>query len=99
MFVTDGANNQTGWSNERYDELIKELAPREADPMKRMEYFRKAEQILMDEMPVIPLYYYISTAMVRPYVKGFYRNIQDVHPLKSIFIDQQEKNRTLEGLR
>ena len=98
MFVTDGANNQTGWSNEEYDKIIKEIAPRESDPQKRMEHFRQAERILMNDLPVIPIYFYVSTSMVRPYVKGFYRNIQDVHPLKGVYIDKEEKAKVMKEI-
>ncbi len=90
MFVTDGANNQTGWGNAEYDRLI-DLAQQEPDDAKRMVYFHRAERILMDRMPIIPIYFYVTTSMVRPYVKGFYPNIQDVHPLKSIRIDRKLK--------
>ena len=60
MFVTDGGNNRTGWSNPRYDELIA-AAGREVDKQKRFEIFREAENILVtDEMPICPLYYYVG---------------------------------------
>ena len=100
MFVTDGANNQTGWSDPEYDRLI-EAAQWETDETRRMAMFQEAETILMREMPIIPVYYYVSQSMVRPYVKGFYKNIQDVHPLKKVWIDEEEKRRILaeEGVK
>ena len=50
---------------------------------------------------MFPIYSYVDQNMVRPYVKGFYRNILDTHPLKDIVIDQDQKRRILkaEGLR
>ncbi|MCC9609639.1 peptide ABC transporter substrate-binding protein [Blastopirellula sp. JC732] len=100
MFVTGGENNQTGWSNAEYDQLIRD-AQAEADPVKRLEMLSKAEQILMDEMPILPIYYYVSLNIVRPYVKNFYPNIQDLHPLHILEIDEAEKARIFEaeGLR
>ena len=86
MFVTGGENNNTGWSNAEYDQLIAD-AKTELDPEKRMALFYRAEQILMDEMPILPLYYYVSRNMVRPYVRGFYNNLQDSHPLRALRID------------
>ncbi len=86
MFVTDSPQNHTGWSNTEYDRLI-DFAQQEPDEKKRLAYFHRAERILMDEMPVIPIYFYVSTSMVRSYVKGFYPNIQDVHPLRAIWIE------------
>jgi len=100
MFVTDGANNQTGWSNRDYDRLISE-AGREPDRAKRMDLLRQAEQILMTELPVIPIYYYVTKNLVRPYVHGFRTNLQDHHPLQFLSVDQEQKQRVLsaEGWR
>ncbi len=100
MFVTDGANNQTGWGDSEYDRLL-EAAKHETDDARRAALFHEAETILMRELPIIPVYYYVSQSMVRPYVKGFYRNIQDVHPLRRVWIDQEEKARVFseEGLK
>lgn len=95
MFVAGGGNNETGWSHAEYDDLLKNRIPAEDDPVRRMALLREAEQILLDHMPVLPLYYSVSTSMVRPYVKGFHGNILDVHPLKDISIDEAEKARQL----
>ena len=48
----------------------------------------------MDEMPIIPIYYYVSRNMVRPRVRGFYNNLQDLHPLNSIWIDPNVDDQT-----
>jgi len=100
LFVSDNPQNQSGWSNPEYDRLIA-AAQHEADDERRMELFRRAEGLLLTELPAIPIYFYVSQSMVRPYVKGLYPNIQDVHPLWAIRIDEAEKDRVLkeEGLR
>ena len=41
----------------------------------------------MDELPIIPIYYYVSRNVVRPRVRGFYNNLQDLHPLNALWID------------
>lgn len=86
MMVTDGENNSTGWSNAVYDQLIKE-AEQEPDEAKRRELLLRAERILMDELPLIPIYFYVGKNMVKPYVQGFYSNLLDSHPLDRISID------------
>ncbi len=96
MWMADNPNNQTGWSNKKYDALII-AAGKEPDTAKRMKILQQAEAILLDELPVIPFYYYVSTNMVRPYVKGFYPNLLDVHPLDAIWIDQAEKEKFLKA--
>jgi oligopeptide transport system substrate-binding protein len=90
MFVTGGENNCTGWGNADYDRLIAAAAT-EADSEKRLALLRQAEAILMDEQPIIPFYNYVSKNMVKPYVRGFYNNIQDNHPISAIWIDAEEK--------
>ena len=86
MFVTNGENNCTGFSNAEYDRLIAEAA-QEPDKAKRIETLQSAERLLMEELPIIPIYYYISRNVVRPRVRGFYNNLQDMHPLNAIWID------------
>jgi oligopeptide transport system substrate-binding protein len=86
MFVTGGENNQTGWSNARYDELIRRAAS-ETDPKRRMELFVEAETILVDEQPIIPIYFRVSKNLVNPRVKGFFNNVQDDHPLKLLSVE------------
>jgi oligopeptide transport system substrate-binding protein len=87
MFQTGNENNQTGWSNARYDELIKDAAA-EPDAAKRMDMLREAEAILLDEQPVIPIYFRVSKNLVQPRVKGFFNNVQDDHPLKLLRVEK-----------
>ena len=81
LWVTDGAQNNTNWSNPEYDRLIKE-ASAELDAEKRLDMLRQAEQIWVDEMPVIPIYFYTSTNLVDPRIEGFAPNAQELHPLQ-----------------
>lgn len=63
-------NNDAHFSNKEYDELIKK-AKVESDPSKRFELMKQAEKILLDEMPVIPLYDYTKVYGAQSYVKGY----------------------------
>jgi oligopeptide transport system substrate-binding protein len=82
MFVTNGGNNRTGWSNAVYDSLIARAAE-EPVPEQRMEILREAEKLLVeDELPILPLYYYVSLNMYDDWVQGIYPNIRNIHPLK-----------------
>ncbi|HHV34585.1 MAG TPA: peptide ABC transporter substrate-binding protein [Syntrophomonadaceae bacterium] len=71
MHVTDGGNNDSFWSNAEYDELINE-AKASNDEKLRIENMHKAEKILMDEMPVAPIYFYVNVNMYQPWVKGVF---------------------------
>jgi oligopeptide transport system substrate-binding protein len=135
MWVTNGPNNQTGYSNPLYDELIhlaSDVSPllgeadrlltrldrperlraaierakaaktpadnaREREAL-RMAIFREAEAILIgDELPIIPIYFYVNTGFIRPGISGFHMklkqpdgttsvNLQDLHPLRDLSV-------------
>ncbi|MBM7702568.1 peptide ABC transporter substrate-binding protein [Metabacillus iocasae] len=53
----DGGNNNTYWENAKYQELLAQ-SQQEVDAEKRLELLKQAEQILIDEMPASPIYYY-----------------------------------------
>ena len=66
-----GGNNDTGWENERYQALLKQSAV-EMDTQKRNQLLVQAEQILMDEMPIAPLFYYTNSWVKHDRVKGVF---------------------------
>lgn len=80
-------NNHSNWSDPAYDRLLKE-ANREPDPAKRLAKFREAEALALEQQPLIPLYTYTRTQLVKPYVRGIWGNHQDRHPWKYIWIDE-----------
>ncbi len=90
LWICDSGQNQTGYKNSKFDELILQ-AQREADDQKRADYFHQAEAIVMHELPIIPVYFYVSTSMSKPYVSGYYPNFHEFHPLKYIWIDEEAK--------
>ncbi len=94
MFVTGGEQNMTGWGNEQYDQLIAD-AGKEADPAKRMAIFKKAEALFLEEVPIIPMYFYVSKNLVKPYVKGFCNEVRDLHPFTLLEVDQAAKAKAL----
>ncbi len=98
MFVTDGEQNNTGWGNAEYDGLI-EAARSEVDAEERMRMLGRAERLLMDELPILPIYFYVSKNLVKPHVRGFYNNVQDFHPIWAIWIDREsgEPNEFMRG--
>lgn len=86
LFVTNGNNNRTGWKNAEYDLLIKKAAI-ERNTNKRFALFLKAEKILVeDELPIMPIFFYVSRNMYRENIKGIYQNILNIHPLKHLKI-------------
>jgi oligopeptide transport system substrate-binding protein len=80
-------NNKTGWANMEYDALV-EKANATQDQVKRYELLNKAEQILIDEMPIIPLYTYVRSYQLSSDVKGYYPNYLDHHNPKYIYLER-----------
>ncbi|MCB1107043.1 MAG: peptide ABC transporter substrate-binding protein [Chlamydiia bacterium] len=72
------ATNMSRWEHPRYQELLS-LSDHETNPVKRKEYLRQAEELLMEEMPVIPLCYVKLQYLRNPRLKGVY-----VSPLKEV---------------
>lgn len=90
MFVTGGGNNNTGFSDPEYDKLVKDAAM-EADPAKREKILRRIEEILVvDKLPILPIYFYVNQGLLAPKVKGFYHNIRDLHPFQYIRIEEED---------
>ena len=83
MMVTGRGNNQTGWSNKEYDDLLKKAA-NATNQTDRFNYFNEAEKILMDEKPIIPIYTYTRMYMLHPDVKGWKSNLLDTRPYQNI---------------
>lgn len=69
MFVTGGGNNNPGYSNPEYDKLIAS-AKSETNNDKRTAAMHQAEDILLNDMPVIPLYYYSNVSVIKSNIKG-----------------------------
>ena len=87
MFICDGGNNRTGWCNEEYDRLVLDVAPRAKTHDARMAIFNQAEQMLMDDMPVLPIYTYTTKHLVHPSVKNLSENIMDQQSYRELYLE------------
>jgi oligopeptide transport system substrate-binding protein len=81
MFTTGNGNNDTGWSNPQYDELIQK-AFRSRSEEEHFEVLLEAENILLDELPVAPLYWYTRVYLKDPRLQGWSPKLLDNHPYK-----------------
>ena len=80
-------NNKTGWEDMDFDALI-EKANTINDQNERYELLNKAEKILIENMPIIPLYTYVRVYQLSSDVKGFYPHILDHHHPKFIYLER-----------
>ncbi|NNJ64299.1 MAG: peptide ABC transporter substrate-binding protein [Xanthomonadales bacterium] len=77
LFVSGEPLNATFFSSAAFDQSMTSAGL--AAARTRLSVLRQAEAELMQDMPVIPLYYYVSRHLVRPEVAGFVDNVRDVH--------------------
>lgn len=74
-FTSDNNSmNRTGWKNAEFDELIKK-ARAEVDSQARWNYLLDAEKILIDDAPLVPLYFYNGSALQKQNVTDIIRPI------------------------
>ncbi len=87
LWVTGGGNNDTGWSNAHYDHLLATVldAPTNEE---RWKIYNQMEQILIDEMPILPIFFYTRARLVDPKVIGYKTTPVDNYPWK--FVDLPE---------
>lgn len=72
LWVSDGAFNDAKYNNPEYDRLVKE-SKATTDQNIRMANMRKAEQLLMEAMPIVPVYFYTQPYAQKPYVSGVFK--------------------------
>jgi oligopeptide transport system substrate-binding protein len=77
MLSSSGLND-TGYDNPDYDKRVRQAAG-EGDPARRRAALEEAERILLEDLPVLPLYFYVSKHLVKPHVTGWQPNIMDHH--------------------
>ena len=77
-----------GWKSTKYDELV-DKANAELDTGKHLELLAEAEDELMPNQAIIPIYIGVWSFVKKPYVKGIQNNLFDKHPLKFTWIDTQ----------
>ena len=87
LYLSEGGNNNTGFKSAVYDDLILNKAPQARSREARYAIFREAERMLMEQMPIIPIYTYTSRHLVHPSVKGLPANLMDSLNLRYVWLD------------
>jgi oligopeptide transport system substrate-binding protein len=88
IWQTGDGNNNTGWSSARYDELM-QASLREGDSARRMAILTEAETLLLDELPMIPLYWYVRPFLMRPEVKGMKPSLLEHRCYKAVYLESE----------
>ncbi len=88
LWTCDSGNNNTNWCNKKYDNLITK-ATRTPNNAARAKVYQQAEDILTGpngDLPIMPIYWYTFTALVKSNVKGFFTNPTDQWDLTKVSI-------------
>jgi oligopeptide transport system substrate-binding protein len=78
-------NNDMSYANPAFDTLLDHAAST-VDTQRRREVLEAAERVMLDDYPIIPLYYFVSKRLVKPYVLGVKPSPLDRVPSKALNI-------------
>jgi len=84
IFGSVSDQNLAGYASETYDDLL--LQASRADATDSFVTMQRAEEHLLADHPVIPVYFFVSKHMVKPHVLGFEDNVTDRHPTRFLTI-------------
>ncbi|MCC6422790.1 MAG: peptide ABC transporter substrate-binding protein [Phycisphaerales bacterium] len=87
-YLSYSENNDSAWANTDYDRLCKAAAV-EVDAAKRLKMLADAESILLQEAPIIPIYYYVNAYLFRDNVHGLPLNPRNMVMLQSIRVERK----------
>jgi oligopeptide transport system substrate-binding protein len=91
--IFESENNRTGWSSARYDDRLARARSARGEDRRRL--LREAEEILLDELPILPLYFFVTKNLVDPRLGGFHDNALDEHSPKFWYwMDDEELHAT-----
>ena len=80
------SNNGTTWASAEYDALLNQ-ADAMLDRKRRFELLQRAETLMLEDAPIVPLYFPPLRELRHPAVKGWHNNLLDLHPLKFVQLE------------
>jgi oligopeptide transport system substrate-binding protein len=83
ILAADNPVNGTGWSDPEYERMLREAAAR-PDRASRLRLLAAAEARALEATPLMPLYFYVSKKLVKPYVRGIEDNPLNIHPSRFV---------------
>jgi oligopeptide transport system substrate-binding protein len=89
LLHSENEMNHSGFANQEYDEFLKAASEKNAGE-ERLSELKKAEKLMLEEMPIIPLYFYVSQHLIKPWVTGLEGNVMDHHYSKYVKILKTE---------
>jgi oligopeptide transport system substrate-binding protein len=79
--------NNGAYSNPKFDALI-DRSDRERDPVKRAQLLQEAEQTMLDDVAIAPVFFQVSRDLVAPSVSGWIGNDIDVNRTRYVKLNR-----------
>ena len=89
IMVGGRGNNRTGWSHSEYEREV-DKARRTQDQTRRFAHFQRAEEILMEQLPIAPIYTYVRSYFMVPQVKNWPVNLLNQRTYKDIYLQPDD---------
>lgn len=86
-------NNRTKFCSREFDDLMAR-AEGVSDRVQRLALARQAEQVMIEQAAILPLYVYTLKYLTKPYVRDLATNVSDNVPLRRAWIDPDWRRRT-----
>jgi oligopeptide transport system substrate-binding protein len=86
-YLSTSENNAAGFDDSKYDKLCAAAAV-ETDPVKRFALLSQAEDRLLSEAPIIPLYTQVGAYLFHDNVKGLPLNAQQMQMFETIHVQR-----------
>ncbi|MGH2559563.1 MAG: ABC transporter substrate-binding protein [Thermomicrobiales bacterium] len=87
LFGTGRADNYIDYSNPTFDDLLEQAAA-QRDAEARSALYARAQQVLMDDVMLIPLYYDVSYTVVKPHVKNLAVTSLGILRLETVWVER-----------
>ncbi len=85
LFESASPLNYSFFSDPDFDELMQQAGRRSGQA--RLDALRQAEERLLEQHVIIPLYFYVSRHLVKPEVRGFKDNVMDIHLSRWLWLE------------
>ena len=90
LFDSETGASDTGWRSAAYDELL-QASLQALNPRRRLTLLAEAERLLLEDQPIVPLYFDVRRRLVKAEVRGWKPNPMDLHPSRHFYLAVAEQ--------
>ncbi|MGF1530017.1 MAG: peptide ABC transporter substrate-binding protein [Puniceicoccaceae bacterium] len=86
LFTSNSTQNFGGWQNPDYDQALAESFTLINDPEARAAALSRAESILLESSPLIPIFFYNRAYLLSPDLQGWFDNVMNIPPWRTLHL-------------